>query len=327
MARVETADIRDDAIAATILADFDAIIYGHPEVSEDRVAMLRESGIEVWRYFNVFHSSLQAPEWGGYHGDLFARLERIDGWIPGVRYRWFPSALGPSPIIDHTRYGVTRVVDLTIARWAAAIDADYIFLDVTFDHLHDWMLWPGDRWPWPGSEHARQSERWRSHMKELIASQAARRPVAINGSYELQASVVMFESQPWNHRRGLFSWRQLVERITSDDIVPIVHAGHLHLHTDDEIEAGERMTLAVWLLADQSYLAVEPEDRQLAWIADVVERGLDRFRPLGPAVEVEPNLWVRRGLVDGVTFEVRANVATAEGWVEPVDGDRVPAAP
>ena len=293
---------------------FDAVIYGHPLSAEDRVQELDASGVEVWRYFNVFHVNLHAPEWSGYFADLYARMGAIQGFIPGARYRWFPSDLGPSPIIDHRRYEVTQTLHATILDWASQIQARRVILDVTFDSVHDWMLWPGDSWPWPPEQHAAVNAGWGENMKALVALQGAERPIAINGSYKIEAPVVMFENQVWNDARGQYTWPELFQRVTTGDVVPILNVGHKHL--DPVARArGELMTLAAWLLFDRAYLSIEMEPEELDWVERIVESGVDRFQPVHPLLNVFGSIWLRRGEVDGVIVDVRLDAVRGDALI------------
>jgi len=298
-----------------LVAGFDAFIYGHPGAFEDEVRRLEARGLESLRYFNVFHTDPLYPKWGGSYAELHSILSAIGGWIRGVSYRYFSDPRQPDRIIDHTRPEVTAEVAEIINHWAGVIGADRVFLDVTFDQLSDWMIQPGERWPWPPEAHERYNQRWRRNMQSLIDQVEDSFPVMINGSIELRAGAVLYESQVWNDNRGWSSWQGLVERALARRTIPAVHVGH-HLLRSWEIQAGETMALAVWLLADESYLLVESEGRPLAWAREIQSRGFQRFKASGPAVQTAPGVWRREGRIGNELWVVEVDLVRERGRVE-----------
>jgi hypothetical protein len=276
---------------------------------------LEARGLESFRYFNIFHTDPYYPKWGGSYAELHAILTEINGWIPGVSYRYYSDLQNPDRIIDHTRPEVTTEVVEIVNRWAGLIGADRVFLDLTFDHLADWMIQPGERWPWPPEAHERYNQRWRRNMQSLIDRVEAAYPVMINGSVELRAGVVLYENQVWNDNRGWSSWRGLVERALAHRTIPAVHVGH-HLLRTGEVTAGEMMALAVWLLADESYLFVESEGRPLAWAREIQSRGFQRFQATGAPVQTAPGVWRRQGRIGNERWVVEVDLVRERGRVE-----------
>jgi hypothetical protein len=297
---------------------FDAFLYGHPLIYEDVVEDLVEAGLEDWRYFNVFTIDPRYPQWHGFFADLHARIEAIDGTIPGVRYRYFGSPLGYDSIIDHTRDEVTRTVWEVIDEWADVIDAGHVHLDLAFDKLGDWMLVPGDEWPWPEEEMAERNRRWKLNMQTLVSRSERARPTSINASKVLDAPVVMFESQPSAHDYGRYTWQQYMERIRDDDVIPIMHVGHMHLYTLQATERGEALSAAAWLMAERAYLMVEFDWDALAFAGNLLEQGMHRFAADGPLEEIEPMRWRRTGRIDGVAYEVIFDTETPDSHIGPI---------
>jgi len=318
MIALEIGDMQDPIAFDIVSNVFDAFQYGHPMVEESVVQRLRAAGLEDWRYFNVFSVDPRYPEWHGFYEQLWDRLAAIDGLIPGVHYKYFGSPIGYDYIIDHTRSDVTRAVYETIEAWSDSVGASQNFFDMAFDRLADWMILPGEEWPWPPEELNERNTRWRANMQYLIEASSRRKLTAINSSYDLVAPVVFFESQPWNHLRGRYTWQQLLEKITAEDVIPIVHVGHLHLHTPAATAQGEEITAAAWLMVDRAYLRVEFEWEALSFAGRVLERGLNRFAADGPAEEIAPQLWRRTGTIDGVAYEVVIDTDAPQGIIRPI---------
>jgi hypothetical protein len=314
MVHLEMPHFENAPALARLMTGFDAFLYGHPGAHESAVRGLEARGIRSFRYFNVFHTDPAYPSWPGYYRDLWARLEGIHGWIRGVNYPFYGNPRQPNPIIDHTRSDVTAVVARSVDTWARTIGADHVFLDCTFDELSDWMIRPGESWPWAAGDHQRKNLRWRQNMQSLIQQVEERYPVMINGSVRLRAGTVLYENQVWNHRRGWSSWDDLVARMLAHETIPAVHVGHDMLRSW-EYTAGENMTLAVWLLADQSYLLVEPEGRPLAWAREIQQNGLHNFEARGPAVEVSRGVWRRQGRVGNQPWTVEVDLKRMQGRV------------
>lgn len=311
---LEIPHLRDERTVDVVTSAFDAFLYGHPTAEEDVVAEMKDAGLEDFRYFNVFSVDLNYPRWAGFFAELYARLERMDGFIKGARYRWFPSEHGPDFIIDHTRRDVTQAVGDVIEAWADSIDAGRVFLDVTFDRLDDWMLWEGTSWPWPVEEFGRRNTRWRANMGGLIERLGLVHYTAINGSFLYDAQFVMYENQTTNHLDGTQRWGEVVRRVMAGDVVPMLHVGHHRLSPDRYAEA-EEMAMAVWLLSPRAYLAVEYEIPGLSLAGRARERGLTRFVADGPAAESPTGVWRRTGTIDGVPFEVVADTRIARGRI------------
>jgi hypothetical protein len=206
---------------------------------------------------------------------------------------------------------VARIINA----WADSTSASHVFLDVTFDQLSDWMLIEGTRWPWPPEEHYVRNVRWRRNMQSLIDAVAADHPVMINGSVILRAPSVLYESQVWNGRRGWSPWEDLVERIVSREIIPGLHVGHHHLGGQADIARGEALVLAVSLLADESYLLIEPEGRPLAWAREIQGQWFQYFEPTGPAIEVSSGVWRRQGMIGSEPWFTEVNLPLMLGRV------------
>lgn len=323
MLRTEIVHLRDPVIFERIRDHYQAIEYGHLGIDEERVAALRDDGVEVFRYVQVFCVSLLARDvWQGFYQELWNRIDWLDGWIPGARYRWFESEIGPSPIVDHTRSEVTHGLDDIIATWTAGHDTDHLFIDLAREGLYDWMLWPGDAWPWAPAEHDALNQAWRENMAWLIEQQVQRfDSVAINGTYVMEAPIVMYENQPWNHSRGRQSWAQMIRRAQNDGVIPMIHPGHSRMRTPAERRAGEEVSLASWLILDKAYLVTEPGDHQFQWLDSIVDRGLDRFIATGPAEETQPGTWTREGTTpDGEVWRVTIDAVGGMGSVQRVAG-------
>lgn len=314
---LEMPDLADPGLPE-LAAGFDAFLYGHPGAHEDAVERLEAAGLESIRYFNVFHTDPHYPEWGGYYAELARFLKVSDGWIPGVAYPFYSNPQDPDRILDHTRAEVSAGLAKMIGEWADSVGADRVLLDLTFDELADWMIRPGDRWPWPPAEHWIYNQLWRRNMQALVGAVEARGPAMINGSIRLAAGAVLYENQVWNDRRGWSSWEEYVALAVAGDAIPALHVGH-HLLQPGEVARGEAMVLAAWLLADRSYLLVEPAGRPLAWAREIQAAGLQRFVPTGPPVEVARGVWQRTGRADGRPFRVEVDLPRRSGRVERMD--------
>ncbi len=295
---------------------FDAFLYGHYGAHEDAVQALESRGLESFRYFNVMTTDPLYPNWPGFYAELHEFLRSRNGWIPGVGYRFFSDPRNPDRIIDHTRPEITAGVEAIINRWSSRVGADRVFLDLAFDRLEDWMIRDGDRWPWPASQHEAMNQRWRSNMQALAHEAGEPADAMINGSPRLAADMVLFESQIWNDRRGWSPWPEVMRRIISRDTVPGLHVGHHHLSVADGW-LGESIILAAWLIADESYLLVEPRGRPLYWARHIQERGYNRFVSTTPIVEVERGRFVRYGFIDGRRWRVEVDVNLKRGLVAP----------
>jgi hypothetical protein len=310
-----------DFESASRLADrtrgMDAFLYGHIGAYEDQVRGLEGRGLESFRYFNVMTTDPLYPTWGGYYAELHAFLVSKNGWIPGVAYPFFSDPRNPDRIIDHTRTSVATGVAQIIRRWADRVGADRVFMDLAYDQLEDWMIRPTDHWPWPASQHAAMQARWRQGMTSLVRDGGAPGRVVVNGSPNLPAAVVLYENEVWNDRRGYRSWEEVVRRIRSGSAIPAVHVGH-HYLTSGQAWFGELMTAAVWLLADDSYLLVEPEGRALTWAREIQAKGYQRFLASEPIREVRPGVFARNGTIDGAPWRVEVDLVNKVGRVVPL---------
>ncbi len=313
---LEMTDFESPGRITQVTQGFDAFLYGHIDAYENQVQGLERQGLESFRYFNVFTTDPLYPSWGGYYAEMHAYLASRSGWIPGVAYPWFSNPLDPDRLIDHTRSPITGHVAGIIRRWADRIGADRIFLDLAYDHLEDWMIRPGDRWPWSPSQHAAMNIEWRRNMRRLVREAGEPGQVMVNGSSELSAAGVCYESQVWNDRRGYRSWDEVIRRIRYEDDVPILHVGHHHLSSGDAW-MGEMMVTAVWLLADESYLSIEPHGRPLLWARQLQARGYQRFVATQPIREITPGLLARNGTIDGTPYRVEVDLVRKVGRVFP----------
>jgi hypothetical protein len=295
---------------------FDAFLYGHFGAYEDQVQALESRGLESFRYFNVMTTDPLYPSWPGFYAELHEYLRARNGWIPGVGYRFFSDPRNPDRIIDHTRPEITAGVKEIINRWSSRVGADNVFLDLTFDRLEDWMIRDGDRWPWPASQHALMNQRWRSNMQALAQEAGAPRDAMINGSPFLAADMVLFESQVWNDRRGWVSWSEVMRRIITRETIPALHVGHHHLSVPDAW-LGESIVLAAWLIADESYLLVEPHGRPLYWARAIRANGYNRFVSTTPIIELERGRYARYGTIDGRRWRVEVDVNRKRGLIAP----------
>ncbi|MGD8397098.1 MAG: hypothetical protein PVF43_16635 [Candidatus Eiseniibacteriota bacterium] len=318
MVSLEIENLRDPVAIDAISRRFDAFLYGHPLIAEDAVAQLRAAGLEDWRYFNAFSVDVRYDRWHGFYRQLYARLVDYDGLVPDVHFRWFGSPEGPDRIIDHTRTEISKATCEVIACWADSIDAKHVFLDLTFDTPRDWMILDGESWPWPADEMPARRAAWRDNMQTLIDCAGNGRPVCINGTYLLEAPYVFFENQPLVHRRGQYTWQELIERALAGSMVPILHVGHQHLYEEAETVEAEDVTAAVWLLLDEAYLRVEYEPEPLAYVRELDRRGWTRFEAADRPVEVEPGHWRRAGTIDGERHEVVVDAIAGRGWVRPL---------
>ena len=300
----------------TLVRGFDAFLYGHPGSFEDEVARLEAAGLESIRYFNVFATDPLYPVWGGFFAELDRFLTDTDGWIPGVGFA-FSNPEEPDLIIDHTRSEVSAGVARIVAAWADSIDADRVFLDLTFDTLADWMIREDDRWPWPPAEHAHHEALWAANMQSLIQALGGRRPVMINGSVRLAAPSVLYESQVWNDRRGFSPWADLMARALAGETIPGLHVGH-HLIAPWEYPAAESMVAAAWLLLGGSYLLVEPDGRPLAWAREIQASRLRGFDAAGPPTQVSPGLYRVHGQIGSAAWAVEVDVRARTGRVYPL---------
>jgi hypothetical protein len=292
---------------------FDSFKFGHQGRWEREVQALQADGMEAFRYFNVFHTAPEFPQWGSYYADVHAFLTSVDGWIDGVRYAFYDR----DSIIDHTRPEVSEGVARIISAWADSIDSDQVFLDVTFHQLDDWMLRPGDEWPWPPEEHAARNLRWHANMRSLIETVGAAHPEMINGSSVLPARAVLYENQVSRGLRGDSPWEELMARIVSGETIVGLHVGHHRLQLPHDILNGERLVLAAWLIADEGYILVEAEGREHEWAREIQAAGYRDFVASGPALEVRSGVWQRAGKIGEQVFLVEADLPNQTGRVTP----------
>jgi hypothetical protein len=313
---LEMIDFEQPGRLARVTQGFDAFLYGHLDHYESQVQGLERQGLESFRYFNVFHTDPLYPTWGGYYAQTHAYLASHNGWIPGVAYPWFSNPDNPDRIIDHTRGPITGNVAGIIRHWADRVGADKIFLDLTYDRLEDWMIRPGDHWPWPPSQHGAMNVEWLRNMRRLVRDAGESGRVVVNGSADLSAAGVFYENQVWNDRRGYRSWDDVMRRIRNESTVPILHVGHHHLGSGDAW-MGEMLVAAIWLLADDSYLLVEPEGRPMLWAQQIKARGYQRFVATEPIRELTPGFLSRRGTIDGAPYRVEVDLVRRVGRVFP----------
>ena len=314
---LEMTDFESPTRIADLTRGFDAFLYGHIGAYEDQVARLESQGLESIRYFNVMTTDPLYTTWGGFYAELYNWLASHGGWIPGVAYPWFSDPRNPDRIINHTRGVYTNGVTPIIRRWANTVGADRIFLDLAFDHLEDWMIRPEDHWPWSEAQHPIRNADWRRNMQSLVQNVGEPGRVMVNGSPDLGGAIVMYENQVWNDRRGYRPWSEVLERMQRHEAIPALHVGHHHV-TAGQAWFGEMMVLGVWLLADDSYILVEPVGRPMFWAREIQARGYQRFIATEPIRQPRPGLYVRNGSIDGAPWRVEVDMVAKVGRVVPI---------
>jgi hypothetical protein len=134
----------------------------------------------------------------------------------------------------------------------------------------------------------------------------------------LPAGIVMYENEVWNDRRGYRPWSEVLQRIQRNSAqIPALHVGHHHV-TSGQAWFGEMMVLGVWLLADQSYILIEPEGRPLNWAREIQARGYQRFVANEPIRHPRPGLLTRNGTIDGAPWRVEVDLVAKVGRIVPV---------
>jgi len=314
---LEMTDFEQPGRIAQVTRGFDSFLYGHIGAHENEVTRLESQGLESMRYFNVLTTDPNYATWGGFYSELHSWLAGHNGWIPGVAYPFFSDPRNPDRIIDHTRGATTNGVTPIIRRWANTVHADRIFLDLAYDHLEDWMIRPGDHWPWPASMNSIRQADWRRNMQSLVRNVGEPGRVMVNGSPDLGAAIVLYENEVWNDRRGYRPWSEVVQRMQRSEAIPALHVGHHHV-TAGQAWFGEMMVLGVWLLADESYILIEPEGRPLAWAREIQARGYQRFVATEPVRQPRSGVYTRRGTIDGQPWRVEVDMVAKVGRVTPI---------